>query len=267
MRPLASPDRRRCLRSQPRRSLLGAALPATAALLPVGPARRIRVLALLLAASAAASLGAPSLARANTYTWDGGGTDGNWNTAANWQGNAVPPGSQDTALIFTGSAQLASIQNVAGIFPLNSLSFDGNAGAFTLSGNLLDFFTSSSVTGNLAPRLVQNSANLETINNALRLNTTLTVSGSGSLLLGGTIQTGSGTTQGLTMAGGGTLTLTGNSNGSYAGVTTLQSGVLDVGSAGALGNSNGTIAFTGGTLQYSAANQTDYSNRFSQAAS
>ena len=43
----------------------------------------------------------------------------------------------------------------------------------------------------------------------------------------------------------------------------INGGVLSLGSVGALGGS-GTISFAGGTLQYSAANQTDYSNRFSQ---
>ncbi len=72
--------------------------------------------------------------------------------------------------------------------------------------------------------------------------------------------TGTGT---LTKQGAGTLTLTGNN--SYAGSTTLNGATLNVGSAGAIGTA-GTLNFTGGTLQYSAANQTDYSGRFSQAA-
>ena len=68
---------------------------------------------------------------------------------------------------------------------------------------------------------------------------------------------------GLTKLGTGTLTLTGANT--YTGPTTLTSGVLNVGSTGAIGSS-GTLSFTGGTLQYSSANQTDYSARFSTAA-
>ncbi len=45
----------------------------------------------------------------------------------------------------------------------------------------------------------------------------------------------------------------------------ITAGVLALGSAGALGTS-GTIAFKGGTLQYSSANNIDYSSRFSTAA-
>ena len=66
----------------------------------------------------------------------------------------------------------------------------------------------------------------------------------------------------LTMLGTGTLTLDGNSV--YSGATQLAAGTLALGSAGALG-SGGPIAFGGGTLQYTAANQEDYSGRISPA--
>ncbi|QUS40471.1 autotransporter outer membrane beta-barrel domain-containing protein [Tardiphaga alba] len=68
---------------------------------------------------------------------------------------------------------------------------------------------------------------------------------------------------GLTKHGAGTLTLTGTNT--YTGGTTFQQGTLNVGSADALGTA-GTLSFTGGTLRYSAANQIDYSSRFSSAA-
>jgi len=93
---------------------------------------------------------------------------------------------------------------------------------------------------------------------------------------------------GAASAGGGLLTLTGSGNGaislslpgvgglaksgaglwsvsgsnSYSGATTVNAGILQAASANALGNS-GTIAFTGGTLQYTAASAgQDWSARF-----
>ncbi|NDD15218.1 MAG: hypothetical protein EB072_21940, partial [Betaproteobacteria bacterium] len=64
--------------------------------------------------------------------------------------------------------------------------------------------------------------------------------------------------------GNGSVTLTGNN--SYSGGTTLKGGSLKLGSANAIGTA-GDITFSGGTLQYSASNQTDYSARFSNASS
>jgi autotransporter-associated beta strand protein len=59
------------------------------------------------------------------------------------------------------------------------------------------------------------------------------------------------------------LTLSGT--GMPTGGITLAAGTVGLGSADALGSA-GTIAFTGGGLQFSAANSTDYSSRFSSAA-
>ena len=63
---------------------------------------------------------------------------------------------------------------------------------------------------------------------------------------------------GLTKNGTGTLTLTGTNT--YTGGTTLNAGTLALGSTGALGTT-GTISMNGGTLQFSASNTTDYSDR------
>jgi autotransporter-associated beta strand protein len=68
----------------------------------------------------------------------------------------------------------------------------------------------------------------------------------------------------LTKKGLGTLILTGNNT--YDGGTTLAGGSLRLDTLNAIG-STGTISFTGGALQFTATNTTDYSARFSTAAS
>ena len=104
--------------------------------------------------------------------------------------------------------------------------------------------------------------------------------GTGAMVLSGSVGLGGGTrilntasnltisgavTNGsLTKSGAGTLTLSGSN--SYSGGTNINAGTLALNNANALGTS-GTIAFGGGTLQFTANNSTDYSSRFSSAAS
>jgi autotransporter-associated beta strand protein len=91
---------------------------------------------------------------------------------------------------------------------------------------------------------------------------TLTVgNGGGGGSYSGVIQDGGGTVA-LAKVGAGTQTLTGANT--YTGGTSLNGGALALGSAGAIG-ATGTISFGGGALQFSAANTTDYSPRFSTA--
>jgi autotransporter-associated beta strand protein len=67
---------------------------------------------------------------------------------------------------------------------------------------------------------------------------------------------------GFKKVGPNTLVLT--ANNSYTGGTDIAGGTLNLGSAGAI-NNTGTISFSGGTLQHTAVNTTDYSPRFSNA--
>lgn len=158
-------------------------------------------------------------------TWDGGGANGNWSTAANWNPNVAPNSGPNTVLIFDGTLRLASTQNITGAFQLHALTFASNAGAFVLGGNALDFRNGTAT-------LEQNSASAITINSDLLLTASLRVSGTGtgSLALPKTL-TGAGT---LILAGasvaGNTLQISlGGENalpgGVYLGDNTLPGGV------------------------------------------
>ena len=93
-----------------------------------------------------------------------------------------------------------------------------------------------------------------------------TLNVSGTLIDRNTTLTGAG---GFIKTGAGTMTL--SATNTYTGGTTLNAGILKLnapesaGISGPLGKS-GTITFGGGALQYSAANQFDYSGSFSTAA-
>jgi autotransporter-associated beta strand protein len=78
------------------------------------------------------------------------------------------------------------------------------------------------------------------------------------LLVSSLVKNFNATTNSLTKAGNGLMSLTGPNT--YTGATIINGGTLRVGSAGALGPSGG-ISFGGGTLQYTASNQVDYSGR------
>jgi autotransporter-associated beta strand protein len=143
---------------------------------------------------------------------------------------------------YTGGTTLS-----AGTLLLDSTNAIGTSGTLTFTGgtlqssaiNTTDYSARFSSAANQLYRLDTNSQNI-TLASAL-------TSAGGS----------------LTKLGDGTLTLTGTNT--YSGGTTLSGGTLALGSVGAIGTS-GPITFTGGTLQASAVNTTDYSARFSSAA-
>lgn len=172
-------------------------------------------------------------ARAQTFTWDGGGASNNWGDANNWLTNLAPTSSVSTQLIFTGSTRLTPVQNIGSPFLLNALTFDANAGAFSLTGNALDF----RVNGTSMPALTQASAAAQTMGNTVNLSANLlaNVTSTGGLFLTGVV-TGAG---GLAKVGAGTMTLS-NTN-SYAGGTIVVAGrlvALNNGNALATGSVN-----------------------------
>ncbi len=168
---------------------------------------------------------------------------------------------------------------------LANITFSG--GTASLGGNLYTDPTSQGGTGSTvidsailnltAGRQVSGKLTVKNSGSITGSTLTLLNAGAGS---GYDMQSGSASavlagTPGLTKSTSGTITLTGPNT--YTGTTTLTDGILNLGVAesagtsGPLGNSvaanPGSIVLGGGTLQYSAANQNDYSGRFSTAAS
>jgi autotransporter-associated beta strand protein len=151
---------------------------------------------------------------------------------------------------------------------VSDYSGDTTVSAGTLLGNsIADNGTNSAFgRGNLS---IANGATLQYTGSTASTNRTVSLGSGGSTIsvIAGTTLTENGNITGtgaLTKANTGTLALTGAND--YAGGTTISGGILALGSSSAIGTA-GTISFTGGTLQFSASNTTDYSSRFSSASS
>ena len=158
--------------------------------------------------------------------WDGGGADDNWNTAANWDDNAVP--TFPVGLNFGGTTRLAPNNDLSSL-TVNGLTFDSGAGAFVLGGNAIT----------LGGDVVNNSATAETIDIDMAMDATRTVNtAAGNVTLNGTLS-GTG---GLTMTGAKTLSIYGNNT--FSGPVTLSSGTVKTYSGTAFGT--GDVTWNGG---------------------
>jgi autotransporter-associated beta strand protein len=172
------------------------------------------------------SLGLDSKVNAAVKTWDGGGGDTNWNTAANWDGagsGAVPVAGD--SLVFAGATRLSNLNNLTAGTSFNGISFASGASAFTLGGT-------SSVA--LTSGVTNSSSSLQTITLPISIAATQTFNtGSAGLIQGatggGTIGLISGA-GGLIKTGSGTLTL--NAANTYGGATTISEGRLLLSNAG-----------------------------------
>jgi len=152
----------------------------------------------------------------------------------------------------------------AGTLTLNGTnSYTGNtsidSGTLLVSGLLADSSTISVATGATyqlgASDTIGSIAGNGTIN---IYGYNLTAGAANASTSFGGVLAGTGS---FTKVGTGTLSLVGNNT--YTGGTTLAGGTLSLGSNQALGTA-GTISFTGGSLQFTASNTKDYSDRFSQ---
>src|SRR5262249_25293079 len=106
--------------------------------------------------------------------WTGAGGNGDWNNVGNW--TTVPTSSATTVLLFAGTSQLNTNQNIANPLDLNSLSFDVSAGAFVINTGALRF----QANGPTAPLLSNDSLATMTFNNPVIFNATGSIGGTGT---------------------------------------------------------------------------------------
>src|SRR5438067_4020223 len=101
----------------------------------LSPTTFARVLVLILSVAGA---GFSQTSFGAAFTWDGGGGNGNWSTAANWNPDGAPSATGNV-LVFSGTTNLSttndSITALDTTFTNTAITFASGAGSFNLSGN------------------------------------------------------------------------------------------------------------------------------------
>ncbi len=198
----------------------------------------------------------------DTFTWDGGGADGNWLASPlNWAGNVAPDGND--ILNFSGAVNLNTNNDIVG-YNGHRIIFAAGAGNFTLGGNALtlsDFGGQAPVISNLSVGSTQ------TINLGLTLNGTAATFAeinpiSGNLILNGTVDLAGTTQLRVTGNSGNVLTFNNvisssggansfalnqdstvvfNAANTYGGPTFVNAGTLRINSAGSIAGASGLV--------------------------
>lgn len=176
-----------------------------------------------------------------TYTWDGGGGNGNWTNATNWN-TAILTNAAAANLSFSGSVQTTTTNNYAAdtnIF--RSIIFADGSADFTLNGNrifLPNNIANNDTSGTHTINLDISASAGEQIN---------TVTGGTTVINGSLVGTGGG----WTINNGGQLgTAVFTGSNSYTAATTIVEGVLNIRNGAALGATDtGTTVQSGGALE------------------
>jgi fibronectin type 3 domain-containing protein len=185
------------------------------------------------------------------YTWDGGGTDNNWDTPQNWTADSgFPDGNTDTAA-FTGSARPdISLNGDKTVF---SVTIDAAAAApFAISNDTLTIADGGSITWdeNATANNQQIFSDITCAGNASLVNNNAWIHNADQLIVRGKIScAGTLTIEGL---GTGGIKLTANNASSFTGPVVLNSGMLLVGNNTALGTTLAGTTINGGELWFDA---------------
>jgi fibronectin-binding autotransporter adhesin len=163
-------------------------------------------------------------------TWDGTGADNKWMTGLNW-GGVAPVGGD--SLLFSGTTKLTADNDFVVDTSFAGITFNSNAGAFILSGNRIT----------LGGDLINNSASLQTLNLALILDATRTFNAASGNVIVSSIISGTGE---LIKTGSGNLTLSGTASNTYAGLTSVNGGVLTLDKSAGVDAIAGNLEITSG---------------------
>ena len=191
---------------------------------------------------------------AGTSTWNT--TTGSWNTAAQWSETAIPV--NNNSLLFTGSGGTAT-NNISNstLTSVNNITFESGAGAYTLAANVGSAGASGGTALAVAGAITNNSTNLQTINTAISLASSIIVNAaSGNITIGGVISGNAA----ITKSGANSLTL--STANTYSGGTALNAGTLNIGNATAIGT--GTLTITSGTIDNTSGGALTLSNNNAQ---
>jgi len=199
-------------------------------------------------------------ASAATKTWDGGGSDNNWSTAANWNGDTVPVNGDVVTFNASTATGYETVHNNISSLSLGGILYTGTTedGGYSIDGSATLALTgdiTSTATYNGGPDILSidlpislganvtaRNVSLDGVGRTLQTNGyTYSVSGTGgcvvvaALVGSGTLQTASGN-QKITLQDGAT---------SYTGNIVVSSGLAYVKGPSALGTTAGTTTVQG----------------------
>jgi autotransporter-associated beta strand protein len=176
------------------------------------------------------------VANAALKTWNGGGLNGLWSNAANWNGTGLLPGDD---LLFTGSTRLINTNDIV-TFSLNSIQYTASGFSTTFLTNGPGYFVT--ITNGIIDNSGFNTNNLTLI---LAGNQGFTnMLGGTFTVLGGAINM---TSNSLTLGGGGgQINLNGIVSGTTNNALTIYDGITRLAAANTF---TGPVTVNSGTLQ------------------